>query len=80
MLIFDQFATRGLAEQFAATVRTKFGLEAIIYDDVDKANEADPFPFPLVPPIVHVERPEDETVEREVQKFVRSYDGIFVGT
>lgn len=79
MQIFDQFPDTEKAELFAAAAREVYGLEAVVYDNVEKANAADPFPFPLVAPVVHVARADGRT-ERFLQRAVEKFDGIYAGT
>ena len=79
MLIFDGFPTPEQAHQFAEDVTHRFRLEATVYDNADDAFAADPFPFELTAPVVHVERTEDDR-EFDVQAFVAEFGGHFAGT
>lgn len=77
MLIFDKFPTRQAADEFAADVTRDFQLKTEVFDDADEAWSADPGPYELTAPVVHVQRCDDEApvVER-----VESFGGDFVGT
>ena len=81
-LIFDKFPDDDEASMFATAVREKFGLEWQIYSSVKDAMAHDPFPYELFPPVVHIDRPDDEdaATEREVAKLVTAYGGRFAGT
>jgi hypothetical protein len=80
VLIFDNFPDRERADAFAAFVELDTGLAATVYDDADEARAADPFPFELVPPVVHVEVPDDEAEVAELDLLVLDYGGKFAGT
>lgn len=81
MMIFDQFASREQADAFAARVVTQFGRDAVVFPDVESANQHDPFPFELHPPIVHVDRDyETYAHESEIRELVAGFGGVFAGT
>jgi hypothetical protein len=72
-LIFDSFPTRQQAEAFASAENGQ------VFDTEEAAQEADPFPYPLTPPIVHTPRAGlDE--ERATELAVQEFGGRFVGT
>lgn len=85
-LIFDKFSTLAQAESFASFVENQFGLGTQTYDNEGEAQLADPFPWRLDAPIVHVDRvyPDgtETTIEQEerIQLLVQDYDGTFAGT
>ena len=80
------------AENFAAAVKQKFGLDCRVFDDAEAAARSHMFPWVQEPPVVHVDRPwwkkEIETlewdqawaVEREIESLAKLFDGEFVGT
>jgi hypothetical protein len=80
MLIFDDFPTRELAEDFAKTVTSRYNRAATVYDSQEASNAVDPFPFTLNAPIVLVERIEIGDDEREIEKMVLAWHGLFAGT
>lgn len=80
MLIFDSFASMEDAERFAAAIASEFSRETRVYGDENAAFDADPFPFLLRPPIVHVERTEDYEIEDEILPLVGAFGGKFAGT
>lgn len=86
-MIFDRFPTIGQAQAFARDVTERFGRETQVYDNADDAQAADPFPFELEAPVVHVDRlHEEEDIEKflageqEVERLVTGYGGVFAGT
>jgi hypothetical protein len=78
-MIFDRFPTSAHAIGFAASVSRSLGLDTATFSTVEASDAADPFPFELVPPIVHVDRT-DERVEAELEGFVAIFGGRFAGT
>jgi hypothetical protein len=76
MLIFDSFPTLADAQSFANFVERK-GLYASVHTRRADSDLYDPFPYELYPPIVLVERHEDE---KYIEKAVRSFGGKFAGT
>lgn len=81
MLIFDGFPTRKHAEDFAKEINTKFNRKCYIHDTIEDAQAADPFPFQLTPPIVHIERDYDNFAhETAIEVTVKQYKGTFAGT
>jgi hypothetical protein len=78
-MLFDGFSDRKDAAAFAAAVKSRFGLDTAIYDTRAASDEADPFPFELTPPVVHVERAE-AAIEDAVENFVLRFNGVFAGT
>jgi hypothetical protein len=85
-LIFDNFPSKQVAEAFRNHVRKTYGQESQIFDSQAEANAHDPFPFKLVPPIVHVDRLEHDNsdveinIETNIEKSVRIFGGQFAGT
>jgi hypothetical protein len=78
-MIFDQFPDENIARAFAANVGNLYHVECPVFDNRDDSDAADPFPFGLAPPIVHVPRM-DERAEQRVQEMVKLYDGMYAGT
>lgn len=80
-LIFDKFPNRAQAEAFGAYVTLRFARVVRVFDTQTEADEHDPFPFYLVPPIVHVERTHDGfQLEDEIERSVAQFGGSFAGT
>lgn len=83
MLIFDGFPIKSKAEQFAIHVATSYNREAIVCMTESEARKHDVFPFPVIPPIVMVERNE-HSFEDEEQKIIQDaklvFGGEFAGT
>lgn len=79
MMIFDNFPSAEQAHEFAKTVVVKFGLDSTVYNSVEQAQEADPFPYVLIAPVVHVER-STEKVEQRVEALVGLFGGEYAGT
>lgn len=93
MLIFDGFPSVARAEAFVAEVGREFEREGRVFTSVHEAQAADPFPFELTPPVVHVERVfGDEDVGRDwsaielvaiedrIRVMGESFGGAFAGT
>lgn len=78
MLIFDRFPSYSTAAMFAAAVQKRHGLSAKVYDSQEASNKADPFPCELQPPIVLVERSDDD--EEGVINLAATFGGEFAGT
>lgn len=80
MLIFDRFPTLAAAEAFAERVAGDYDrLEAFVYEHEQEAFSADPFPFELTPPIVHVDRAGVEA-ELALEQLVELYGGCLAGS
>jgi len=80
VLIFDRFPTPVHAAAFIATIEQLLPeLGSHLYDDVGDALAADPFPFVLTPPIVHVDRFDDLGIEEEVERLVERFGAMFAG-
>jgi hypothetical protein len=84
-LIFDGFPSKEKAEAFVSNIREKFGLNGLVFDDVETAMEHDVFPYELNVPIVHIDRPDmyrDDAlkIERRIQQSVKQFGGVFAGT
>lgn len=80
MLIFDQFQTQGDAEKFADHAKS-LGRQAFVCASQEESNKHDPFPFKLTPPIVMVERREnDVAAEKLLEEKVDEFNGAFAGT
>lgn len=81
-LIFDRFKTEQDARRFIERVQqVRPGRGCQLFLDVDEAQENDPFPYALSPPIVHVDRVDDYDGEDEIRAVVSEFDGaVFAGT
>ncbi len=88
-LIFDQFPSTESAEAFVVSVKERFGLDGAVYASQDDSNKDDPFPWRLDPPIVLVDRIDDDGLigidalvdaERDVEEAVIPFGGEFAGT
>jgi hypothetical protein len=79
-MIFDRFPSRDRTEAFRAFAKDEFGLDGQVFDTDDAAQEHDPFLYRLDPPVVHIDRSDDETVERRVVDLVTAFGGTFAGT
>jgi hypothetical protein len=83
MLIFHGFPERASAEAFAERVLDQYPDRSVrVYDSQDEANAADPFPWELQTPIVHVSRTEDEDKAEEtaIEDLAVDFGGVFAGT
>jgi hypothetical protein len=81
VLIFDGFAFREKAEEYATWVTEKYQRSATVYDTQEQSDAVDPFPFRLFPPIVLVERIEiGDEQEQQIEEAVQDFDGRFAGT
>ena len=80
MLIFDSFPTRTAAILFAAAIATEHELDVAVYGSNAAAQAVDPFPGELVPPIVHVERDDNDRAEAVIEAMVETFGGVFRGT
>ncbi len=77
-MIFDNFPDERAAERFAEAVQERFpGKKARVFLTVAAAIKADPFPFDLTAPIVHVTRGRKE---KECRQLVKEFGGEFAGT
>jgi hypothetical protein len=79
-LIFDDFPSRSVAEGFVATVKRSIGLDGQVFDTVQEAFEHDPYPFGLQPPIVHIDRSDDQLLEARARRLVGEFGGQYAGT
>ena len=79
MMIFDGFDSLKSARRFAAHAASTFGLSVNVYEDADDAHAADPFPWVLTAPVVHVERT-DDTTETRLAHAVARFSGVYAGT
>lgn len=81
MLIFDSFADRPTAQQCAEAITKQFNLKAIVCNSQGESDQIDPFPFPLVAPIVLVDRRDNLAEEAEIERIIkRRFGGTFAGT
>jgi hypothetical protein len=80
LLVFDSFATIERAREFAQHVETTFGHKALVFDSAAEAQKEAWYLFPLVPPIVLVERDEDYSDEEAIEASVAPFGGTFEGT
>ena len=78
-MVFDEFASRKDAEDFARVVGKRFSLRATVYDDAIEACNAAVFPFEVLAPVVLVERTLGER-ERTIQAIAGEFGGTFAGT
>jgi hypothetical protein len=82
-LIFDRFPNLKQARAFATEVKKRYRLNGQVFISAYAAQEHDPFPWVLDPPIVHIERPETESAletESAVEHLVTKFGGTFAGT
>lgn len=82
MLIYDSFDSVAQAQRFADWVRETTGRETTVFESADEAQDADPIPVALVPPVVHVERRDDDGIDddQDLANTCAEYGGVFVGT
>lgn len=80
MMIFDRFGDLREASKFAVAVHETEGLNVCVYTSVDDACTADPFPFELTGPIVHVDRSDEPGIEERIRALVTTFGGSFAGT
>lgn len=78
-LIFDGFPSAAHAADFALAIERDYGLTTAQFASVAESDAADPFPYALTPPIVHVART-DEVDERAIETEVEAFGGRFAGT
>jgi hypothetical protein len=79
-MIFDQFADLETARAFAASVGNLYRVECPVFENRDDSDAADPFPFGLAPPIVHVPRMDARAEERVQQMARTTYGAMYAGT
>lgn len=80
LLIFDSFPTNTAAVLFAAAAATEHELDVAVFHTVSAAQAADPTPANLRPPIVHVDRHDDDGTERVIVALAETFGGVYVGT
>ena len=78
-MIFDGFPTRANAEAFLKSIELRFELKGAVHETQKASDAADPFPYELHPPIVHIDRAEMWT-EKQVEQAVSDFGGTFAGT
>ncbi len=78
--IFDRFPTRAAAAGFHAAAYLLTGELPVVFDDQRQADAHDPFPGELTPPIVHVDRDDEDTHEAELAELAESFGGRYAGT
>jgi len=72
-MIFDGFDSMDAAGEFVAAVRERFGLDGQTFSSAEAAHQHDRFPFRQMPPIAHIDRP-DEHDKRQIDVFdVRTF-------
>lgn len=79
-LLFHRFPDVERAERFVQAVWDVSRLDGQVFATFAESQAADPFPFVLDPPIVHIDRDEDPDVERCVEAAVLAFGGTFAGT
>ena len=80
-LIFDRFKTELDARSFMEQVRKIYpDAECQLSMDSMKAHDHDVFPWVQIPPVVHVDRPEDGEDEQVLEALVEDFNGVFAGT
>ena len=80
MLIFDGFKTEEQAKSFQAFVQAHFTKATYLALSQEESDKIDPFPYPLTPPIVLVERDFNQYIEQDIQTSVNAFGGTFAGT
>lgn len=79
-LLFDKWPDRGrIAEFIDAVHELDPDLDCHIYETVQASDAADPFPYRLYPPIVHVDRT-DENTEAIIESLGEAHGARFAGT
>lgn len=79
-MIFDRFPSEVAALAFAISATCDlYGVQWSIHSNPESANAVDPFPYVLTPPIVLVDRCEDED-ERKIESLVKHFGGVLAGT
>lgn len=83
--IFDRFPAEQNARDFIGRVEIDHpGIGGLLFTDEAEAFEHDPFPFELVPPIVHIDRPDDPDADQdlcnELCQLVDEFNGAYAGT
>ena len=79
MLIFHKFPNRAAAVGFAAEVETTLGRKASVFDDAREAAKVALFPYAITPPVVLVERFDDNSEEEGVMNLGERFGGTFAG-
>jgi len=80
-MIFDRFPSKRKAADFAVDVYTRFGLGVQIHTSEESARYVvHPFPCRLKPPVVLVDRSDDEPLEKTVEGLVNDFGGTYAGT
>lgn len=79
-LIFDKFSAKDDARSFAEFVKDNYDLDTTIFDSQIESDRADPFPYKLEPPIVHVPRLDDLDKEQSIIDSVEQFGGTWAGT
>jgi hypothetical protein len=80
--IVDSFPSEEAAEDFIEQVNRVYPeLECLLFVDATEADDHDVFPRTHVPPIVHVERLEDDDLDQELYLFIEApkHGGVFAG-
>jgi hypothetical protein len=81
-MIFNGFPNLEQAQAFAKEVERRYGLNGQVFMDADAAHEHDVFPWVQEPPVVHIDRAENdaEATEVKVQRLAVEFGGKFLGT
>jgi len=79
-MIFHRFPDHSRAVLFAAAAGELVADDVAVFTSVYAAQQADPIPVELVPPIVHVARQDDPELEQTVEQLVAVFGGSFAGT
>lgn len=79
-LIFHRFPNAAAALAFSEHVARTYDRRSEGFTTDAASFAADPFPFELTPPIVHVERIDDDELEPELEASVSAFGGAFAGT
>ena len=79
MLIFHKFPNRAAAVDFAAEVESIIGRKASIFDDARQAAKVALFPYAITPPVVLVDRFDDNSGEDTVIELGEQFGGTFAG-
>ncbi len=78
--IYDGFPSEPDAMAFAQDVIAASNASAAVFLTQDEANEHDPFPYRLTPPIVHVSREDQLLSEEALAQLARDHGVRFAGT
>ena len=87
-LIFDRFRSTDSAEAFIEHVRRDAGLEGQVFMTDQEAYDDDARPWVCEPPIVHIDRVDNDTLsieeqvaaEERVEALAEQYGGVYCGT